>query len=345
MGFNKFEKYFVLFLFVACIYFFMGIFIPSVLMGIIVAVTLTPLYKRNFFNLHSTYKAALITSIFAFLLILPIALVITFGAIQGRDVLFKINLDQATLISNQFYDFLSHQKISSLFLDSEKFTLIRYNQFLMESGLSLKEKSLDILQNIVTTIPWILFSFVIVAATVFFTLVDGFKFKNILVKNTFYPESFGNMLADEFTNVSKAVIFATLGSAVAQASIILIPSLIFNTSSFAFIVFATFFMSMVPVVGTAPVIIALIISHYLDHNITAVTSYIVFGLLIGAVDNIIRAKIIERTSKVHPFVAFLSAIGGVKAMGFFGLFLGPVITIVLIKAFRTMLIRRNRDDR
>lgn len=344
MNFNKFEKYLVLLFLIFCIYFFMGVFIPPILMGIVIATTLNSFYQKRIFNLGSTARASVITILFGLILIIPIALLLTMGAIQGREVFSQINIEQLNNVSLKIYNFLADQKLISIFFSSEEFTFNKYNQILLQTGINLKEKGLSILQNVVTTIPWILFSFAILTATIFFSLIEAPKFRKVFLKNSFYPEAFGKYMLEEISKVSKAVIFATLGSAIAQATLIMIPSLIFNLSNFVFIVFATFFMSMIPLIGTAPVIIALLVSHYLDQNYLAVFFYIGFGILIGTVDNVIRAKIIERTSKIHPFLAFLSALGGIKAMGFFGIFLGPVILISTVKAFRYVSSRSKNES-
>jgi predicted PurR-regulated permease PerM len=61
----------------------------------------------------------------------------------------------------------------------------------------------------------------------------------------------------------------------------------------------------------------------------------VIVLLIGVgllfvIDLIWRPMIIGSKAKIHPLVAFLAALGGLSVLGFYGLFLGPIIVGLLV---------------
>jgi predicted PurR-regulated permease PerM len=48
-------------------------------------------------------------------------------------------------------------------------------------------------------------------------------------------------------------------------------------------------------------------------------------VVIGLVDNLLRPMLISGRTRMHPLAVFFAVVGGIKAFGFLGLFLGPVL--------------------
>jgi predicted PurR-regulated permease PerM len=51
--------------------------------------------------------------------------------------------------------------------------------------------------------------------------------------------------------------------------------------------------------------------------------------VVGTLDNIIRAYILQSDAKLHPLLAFISVLGGIQAMGLWGVFIAPIIASCL----------------
>ena len=89
----------------------------------------------------------------------------------------------------------------------------------------------------------------------------------------------------------------------------------------------TFFLSFVPLVGTAPVILTL--AAYEAFSVDWLSGLVflgVTGLTVGLSDNLIRIYVMNQgSSKMHPMLALLAVFGGVSTLGVVGLFLGPVL--------------------
>ena len=62
--------------------------------------------------------------------------------------------------------------------------------------------------------------------------------------------------------------------------------------------------------------------------------------LIGMMDNFIRAYVLHSDTKLHPLLAFISVLGGLQAMGLWGIFIGPIVASclhALVQIFNTEL--------
>jgi predicted PurR-regulated permease PerM len=52
---------------------------------------------------------------------------------------------------------------------------------------------------------------------------------------------------------------------------------------------------------------------------------VIGGVLIGMMDNVIRALFIEGKSEMHTLIVFLSIMGGIGYFGLVGMIFGPII--------------------
>lgn len=52
-------------------------------------------------------------------------------------------------------------------------------------------------------------------------------------------------------------------------------------------------------------------------------------VLVGTVDNFLRPFVIGRTGEIHPALVLIGIVGGLVAFGFAGLFLGPLVLVLL----------------
>jgi hypothetical protein len=69
---------------------------------------------------------------------------------------------------------------------------------------------------------------------------------------------------------------------------------------------------------------------------------VVYGAgFVGTLDNVIRTYVLQSNVTLHPLLAFVSVLGGLQLMGFWGVFIGPVVAALLhglIKIFNGELV-------
>ena len=53
--------------------------------------------------------------------------------------------------------------------------------------------------------------------------------------------------------------------------------------------------------------------------------FVISAFLVSVADNIVRPLVLSDGAKLHPLVAFVAAFGALDAIGFYGLFIGPVV--------------------
>jgi predicted PurR-regulated permease PerM len=144
-------------------------------------------------------------------------------------------------------------------------------------------------------------------------------------------QRYTQQLVEQFGNVTRAVVVATVLSAIIQG---LLAGLGFYLagfpSIFLLIVLATL-MAMVPFIGPpivwAPACLWL---FFYDGRTTAAVLLAIFGVaVVSTVDNIVKPAVLHGRSNLHPLLALLSVLGGVQALGPIGIFVGPMVVAFL----------------
>ncbi len=126
----------------------------------------------------------------------------------------------------------------------------------------------------------------------------------------------------------RGVVYGILGTALVQALLAGIGFLVAGVPGAALLALLTFFVSVVPVLGTGLVWIPAAI--WLFHQ--GATGWgifmIVWGLLVANVDNVVKPWLISQGSNMPFVLIFFGVIGGALAFGFIGVFLGPTLLAV-----------------
>jgi predicted PurR-regulated permease PerM len=98
-----------------------------------------------------------------------------------------------------------------------------------------------------------------------------------------------------------------------------------------FLAVATSIAALIPFVGTTlvwgPIMIILAVAGKWG---SALFMLLWGTLLIGLSDNIIRTKVIESKSQIHPLLVFFSIFGGIALWGFLGIIFGPLVLAIIL---------------
>ena len=123
-----------------------------------------------------------------------------------------------------------------------------------------------------------------------------------------------------------SVMVGIVGTAAAQAVVAMIVFLIAGVPGVIMLTFATFFFSMVPVVGATLIWLGAALWLYQGGQPGWAIFMILWGMFgISSVDNIVKPILISRTSSLPLLLIIIGVFGGVLVFGFIGLFLGPTL--------------------
>jgi len=131
--------------------------------------------------------------------------------------------------------------------------------------------------------------------------------------------------------VTRAVVFGTLVTAIVQGALIGVAFWITGLPSP--VVFGVLGMvaSFVPFVGTALVIGPAVIYLFAQGVVWKWIFMLVWGFgAVGGADNFLRPALVSGRAEVGTLTAFFGVVGGLAAFGMIGLFLGPVLLALVL---------------
>ncbi len=126
----------------------------------------------------------------------------------------------------------------------------------------------------------------------------------------------------------RGVVYGILGTALLQAVLLGIGYLIAGLPGVGLLALLTFFVSIVPMLGTGLVWIPATIWLFHQGSPGYGIFLLVWGLLVSSLDNFVRPWLISQGSDLPFLLIFFGVIGGAFAFGFVGVFLGPTLLAV-----------------
>jgi predicted PurR-regulated permease PerM len=122
------------------------------------------------------------------------------------------------------------------------------------------------------------------------------------------------------------VMVGIVGTAAAQSLVAMLGFIIAGVPGIVILTFATFFFSMVPVIGATLIWVGAAAWLYEGGQTGWAIFMILWGMFgISSVDNFVKPVLISRTSSLPLLLIVVGVFGGVLVFGFIGLFLGPTL--------------------
>jgi predicted PurR-regulated permease PerM len=122
------------------------------------------------------------------------------------------------------------------------------------------------------------------------------------------------------------VMIGIVGTAAAQSLVAMLGFIIAGVPGVIMLTFATFFFSMVPVIGATLIWAGAAVWLYNGGETGWAIFMVLWGMFgISSVDNFVKPILISRTSSLPLLLIVVGVFGGVLVFGFIGLFLGPTL--------------------
>jgi predicted PurR-regulated permease PerM len=208
----------------------------------------------------------------------------------------------------------------------------------------LRDKLFTIGGRSVAFIGNLLFGTAIMIIGLYFFLLDGPKMIESFKGLSPIDDAHEQELVSEFGRVSRAVVVATLLSALVQGLLAGIGFYFVGMESVFLLTVLSAVLAMVPFVGAAAVWVpCALYLYFMQNNLPGAICLAVYGVaIISMADNVIKPYILHGQSNLHPLLALLSVIGGVAVLGPIGILIGPMV-VAFLQTLLKILQREMRE--
>jgi predicted PurR-regulated permease PerM len=170
----------------------------------------------------------------------------------------------------------------------------------------------------------------IVLVVVFFLFRDGQRWIQQAEETVPLPPGQARKLFSNISDTIVANVYGIVSVGAAQGVLTGVALAIVGLQSALLLGLCAAFASVVPIAGTALVWVPAGLYLIFTGAVWKGIFVLVWGVaVVSTADNIIRPWVVGGKVELHPLVLVFSILGGVKAFGFLGLFLGPVSASVL----------------
>lgn len=195
----------------------------------------------------------------------------------------------------------------------------------------LQPRLVELTSMTLATIVRMLVGCAILALSLYFFLYDGPRMMRAVMQLSPLDDRYEQELLLEFDRTSRAVVLATILSAIVQGLIAGAGYYVVGMPQLVLLILLTTTCALVPFVGPAlvwvPVCLYLLIYQ---ENTFAAAGLAAWGtLVVGTSDNFVKMFVLHGQRQLHPLLALLSVLGGVQSMGPIGILVGPMAVTML----------------
>lgn len=317
-------------LLIAALLFVGYIFLPyldTLVFASILAVVFHPLYvklrRRPFFKnspgIASSVMVLLVTSI----IIIPLI------------ILMLLCITEAT---NLYVKATNNPNFYTPIAEAQVYFVRKLGSFPIDLGAALKDYTKNLFSFLVTHVGFIvgntmnlIFSFFLTLFALYYLIKDGEKLHDKFIGYTPLAASDDERIAKKLVIAFNSVIKGTILIALLQGVLEGVGLFIFGMPNPILLGAVTVITAVIPVVGT--MIITIPASIYLftvGQPVSAIGLFLWGALIVGLIDNLVRPKLIERDTNLHPLLVFISVIGGLNVFGALGFIFGPILLSLLV---------------
>jgi len=171
-------------------------------------------------------------------------------------------------------------------------------------------------------------SLIMIILTMFFFFVDGKNMLNRLMYLSPLQDKYNKEIFTKFKEISYTTMISTFVVALAQGLV--------GALGFALVGFPAFLagilvalLSLLPYVGSMIFYIPVGLYYLLIGDTWQGIFVLLWGfLIIGTIDNVIRAWMLKGKAQINPIFVVFSVLGGIVLFGFWGVVLGPLVVAI-----------------
>lgn len=294
----------------------------TIILSIILAYFLHPLYDYFLFKTENSKLSAVLTLTSVTVgIVVPLGLLSYFLLLNLLKIVvtYKVYIENPAVL-NQFVS-----QFMEKFSNSSFFTNIDVSEYVNKVVVFI----VDMVKDFFSSIPSMLISFFIILFITYYLLIYNKEiFKGL---NNYLPLQ--QHKQDEIIkNIGKNLKVLFRGyflTGAVQTIIAFIGYLVLGAPNLLLITFLTFITSLAPYVG--PPIIWVPVSLYMiiiGQKIAGVTLIIYGMLVISTIDHFIRPYLMSDKDTISAPLVFIGLVGGTFAFGIIGIIIGPIIIAI-----------------
>jgi predicted PurR-regulated permease PerM len=334
-------------------------FLMPLFLAAVLAILCRPIYRRALrWTNDRTHLSAGLTALFLAILLVPI----TLGTVSAARQLYR--MAETTLKSSDWKNVIgsisNNERVQQAIQWYGQATgdPINVDEIETEVGVRLREVSATLAHktlgvagspfNVLGRALSMLVGAMTFAIAFYYFLVDGPSLVEATINLIPVHREYQRQIIAQFDQAVRAVVSATFAAAIGQGIATGLGMQVAGFHHFFLVTLLATLTALVPLLGTwliwGPYVLYL--WSFSGNAFAAVMLALYGAVFVGLLDNLIRTYVLQSNVKLHPLLAFVSVLGGIQALGLWGLFIGPIVASclhALVKIFNKELVALSND--
>lgn len=303
---------------------------PLALAGII-AILVSPIYKRIVKAIKSESVASVITILLLVVLILaPLTVITNQIIIEAQGLYTSVTSGDAISIDalTSKIEVIVQKYIPDFRINTREYLSV-FASWVVDRLGGIFSGTLDLL-----------IKFVLGLVALFYFLRDGEEFKKQIISFSPLSEDKDKMVSDSLKASINSVLVGSLAVALVQGLLSGIGFAIFGVPNATLWGTVAGVAALVPGVGTALVWIPSVIYLFFYGTSGIWIAQLLWSvILVGLIDNFLAPFIINKGVNIHPLLILFSILGGLQFFGAEGFLLGPLVVGLLFALIRIIKLK------
>jgi predicted PurR-regulated permease PerM len=306
----------------------------------LIAFVLHPLYRRlrRRWPRREDLAAFVMTVGVALGLILPVVTLLAIFAGQAADLVGRVGTLADTYSIRRPEDVIRLPILSGIvtWISSHStVTAEEIQQWIVRASQGLLSGMVERITSLFRGVVGLIIDIGLTLFILFFFFRDGEEFAGRSVRLLPLDDARRQSLLSHLSSVTKAVVYGTLLTALAQGALVGTGWAVAGLPSAIVFGVVACITSLLPVVGTALVWVPGVLVLIAQGRYGAAIFLALWCLLIvGLADNFLRPLLISGKAEIATLPVFLGVVGGLTAFGVIGVFLGPLMIALALALVR-----------
>lgn len=293
-------------------------FLPYVFLGAILTIAVYPFFLW-FCKKFNNKRLGSMIAIILILLIIIIPSLIIVSALTKQTIGFINSFDQS------YFDKVNTYAVSLLGPKAD--LREHFNEFITE----IKDIAIKSAVSIANSVAEIVLGLFVMFFVMYYGFIEGAGWLSSLKEFIPFTRERKEKLVRRIKDVTQGVLYGQIFVALLQGAFGGLGFFFVGISNPVFWGFIMAILAFIPFVGTGLVWVPAGIIEIINHNVLGGIFIFAFGfIMIAGIDNFLKPRIISGKANIHPIVALIGVLGGLKVFGLFGMIIGPVIAALFI---------------
>ncbi len=306
-------------------------FLIACLLGAVLARLFYPLYKKMIGskNKRKGLCAALVILAIILIIVIPFYSIISLVGSEFQTVFNYLNNEEngASGLVEKGMKNLSKISLGNF----GNFSDLVNQEEIVSLIKSFSKNTLGILQGAYQGVASLVVNSFVMFFALFYFLIDGERLVGKIMELSPLKDKYEKILIARFNSIIQAVLKETFFIAFLQGILSGVLFWLTGVASPIILGVVATLASFLPSVGAGlvwlPVGITMII---LGYPIKGFVILAVGALVISTIDNVLRPKLMGKSSQVHPLLILLSTFGGLLIFGISGFIVGPIVMALFL---------------